>query len=167
MEIAHDEPGTAHAEHYQSCEKMARMQVSYSMLTCLQSFNTVTQHDSHVLKNDSKSMKAIASVTVAFLPLATVAVRDIFVPLSSGNTDRGNRQSLAPSSSTSIPNKEVSSSRTTFGSSGPCSALCASPSGSCITTCAISEVRNRRLWPNHLKPKRVSSPGNILLRRGV
>lgn len=37
------------------------------------SFNVVTQHDSHVLKNDSKSMKAIAVVTVAFLPLATVA----------------------------------------------------------------------------------------------
>lgn len=37
------------------------------------SFNVVTQHDSHTLKNDSKSMKAIASVTMAFLPLATIA----------------------------------------------------------------------------------------------
>lgn len=35
----------------------------------------VTQHDSHILKNDSKSMKAIATVTMLFLPLATVAVR--------------------------------------------------------------------------------------------
>ncbi|KAG7001424.1 hypothetical protein G7Y79_00031g065390 [Physcia stellaris] len=37
------------------------------------SFNVVTQHDSHILKNDSKSMKAIACVTMAFLPLATFA----------------------------------------------------------------------------------------------
>ncbi|KAI4269586.1 MAG: hypothetical protein L6R38_007416 [Xanthoria sp. 2 TBL-2021] len=37
------------------------------------SFNVVTQHDSHVLKNDSKSMKAIATVTMLFLPLATIA----------------------------------------------------------------------------------------------
>lgn len=44
------------------------------MLTAHQSFNVVTQHDSHILKKDSKSMKAIASVTMAFLPLATIAV---------------------------------------------------------------------------------------------
>ncbi|KAL8937924.1 MAG: hypothetical protein Q9211_003442 [Gyalolechia sp. 1 TL-2023] len=37
------------------------------------SFNLVTQHDSHILKNDSKSMKAIATVTMLFLPLATIA----------------------------------------------------------------------------------------------
>ncbi|KAL6715238.1 hypothetical protein ACLMJK_007502 [Lecanora helva] len=36
-------------------------------------FNVVTQQDSRVLKYDSKSMKAIASVTMVFLPLATVA----------------------------------------------------------------------------------------------
>ena len=45
-----------------------------SILSDFQSFNVVTQHDSHILKNDSKSMKAIAMVTVAFLPLATIAV---------------------------------------------------------------------------------------------
>lgn len=50
------------------------------ILTYLQSFNVVTQHDSHVMKNDSKSMKAIAVVTTAFLPLATIAVRDHFFP---------------------------------------------------------------------------------------
>ena len=51
-----------------------RSQISDLMLTDFQSFNVVTQHDSYVLKNDSKSMKAIASVTMAFLPLATIAV---------------------------------------------------------------------------------------------
>lgn len=53
-----------------------RLQISDLVLTTFQSFNVVTQHDSHVLKNDSKSMKAIAIVTMAFLPLATIAVRD-------------------------------------------------------------------------------------------
>ena len=47
-------------------------------LTSFQSFNVVTQQDSRVLKNDSKSMKAIASVTMAFLPLATIAVPSPF-----------------------------------------------------------------------------------------
>lgn len=37
------------------------------------SFNSVAQRDSKVLLRDSKSMKAIATVTVAFLPLATIA----------------------------------------------------------------------------------------------
>ncbi|KAL8777237.1 MAG: hypothetical protein Q9213_007950 [Squamulea squamosa] len=44
------------------------------ILIVIQSFNVVIQHDSHILKNDSKSMKAIATVTMAFLPLATIAV---------------------------------------------------------------------------------------------
>lgn len=42
-------------------------------LTGLQSFNTVTQRDSKVLLQDSKSMRAVATVTVAFLPMATIA----------------------------------------------------------------------------------------------
>ncbi|MCJ1455701.1 hypothetical protein MMC28_006057 [Mycoblastus sanguinarius] len=37
------------------------------------SFNVVTQRDSYIMKNDSKSMRAIASVTVVFLPAATIA----------------------------------------------------------------------------------------------
>lgn len=37
------------------------------------SFNTVTQHDSHLLKDDSKSMRAVATVTMVFLPAATIA----------------------------------------------------------------------------------------------
>ena len=45
-----------------------------------QSFNVVTQHDSHIMKKDSKSMKAIATVTVLFLPLATIAVRNRLLP---------------------------------------------------------------------------------------
>ena len=57
-----------------------RSQISDLILTAFQSFNIVTQYDSHVLKNDSKSMKAIAIVTMAFLPLATIAVRDHSFP---------------------------------------------------------------------------------------
>ncbi|KAL9126193.1 MAG: hypothetical protein Q9217_004722 [Psora testacea] len=37
------------------------------------SFNVVTQRDSNILKNDSQAMRALATVTVAFLPVATVA----------------------------------------------------------------------------------------------
>ncbi|KAL8830795.1 MAG: hypothetical protein Q9191_001225 [Dirinaria sp. TL-2023a] len=36
-------------------------------------FNVVTQHDSQMMIEDSKSMRAIATVTVLFLPLATIA----------------------------------------------------------------------------------------------
>jgi len=44
-------------------------------------YNLVTQHDSHIMKRDSKSMKIIAAITVAFLPLATVAVSNFdFLP---------------------------------------------------------------------------------------
>ena len=56
------------------------------MLTAHQSFNVVTQHDSHILKNDSKSMKAIATVTMAFLPLATIAVNKITTLVSPAST---------------------------------------------------------------------------------
>ncbi len=51
-------------------------QSSDLILTLFQSFNVVTQQDSHIMKNDSKSMRAIAIVTMAFLPLATIAVRE-------------------------------------------------------------------------------------------
>ncbi len=44
------------------------------VLISFQSFNVVTQRDSRIMKDDSKSMRAIAVVTVAFLPLATIAV---------------------------------------------------------------------------------------------
>lgn len=44
------------------------------MLTTGQSFNVVTQQDSHVMINDSKTMKAIAAVTMIFLPATTIAV---------------------------------------------------------------------------------------------
>lgn len=50
------------------------------MLTNSQSFNVVTQHDSYILKNDSKCMKGIAIVTMVFLPLATIAVTRPFSP---------------------------------------------------------------------------------------
>jgi hypothetical protein len=80
MEIAHDQPATTDAEYHQPRKKSVRSQISELMLTDFQSFNVVTQHDSHVLKNDSKSMKAIASVTIAFLPLATIAVREHSFP---------------------------------------------------------------------------------------
>ena len=43
-------------------------------IMCAQAFNMVTQRDSHAMIEDSKSMRAIATVTVFFLPLATVAV---------------------------------------------------------------------------------------------
>lgn len=81
METAHGQSTAADAEHYQPCKKTEKLHTFDCMLTDLQSFNVVTQHDSHVLKNDSKSMKAIAVVTVAFLPLATVAVRDDSLPV--------------------------------------------------------------------------------------
>ena len=51
----------------------------WSLLIDSQSFNVVTQHDSRILKSDSKSMNAIAMVTMAFLPLATIAVRLSFI----------------------------------------------------------------------------------------
>ena len=59
------------------------------MLTAFQSFNVVAQHDSHVMKNDSKSMRAIAIVTMAFLPLATIAVRDHSFLKGLDNTNKG------------------------------------------------------------------------------
>ena len=54
-------------------DKVANL--SDAMLILFQSFNVVTQQDSHIMKNDSKSMRVIAIVTMAFLPLATIAVR--------------------------------------------------------------------------------------------
>ena len=39
-----------------------------------QAFNTVTQQDSFMMRNDSRTMKAIAFVTIFFLPITTVAV---------------------------------------------------------------------------------------------
>ena len=76
MDTAHDQPGKADAEYHQPRTIKLRLRTSIIMLTRLQSFNVVTQHDSHVMKNDSKSVKAIAIVTMAFLPLATIAVRN-------------------------------------------------------------------------------------------
>ena len=38
----------------------------------------VTADDSAVMKDDSKSMRAIAVVTLVFLPLATIAVSYLF-----------------------------------------------------------------------------------------
>ena len=89
METAYDQPGTAGAERHQPCKKRVRSQTCDLILTTFQSFNVVAQHDSHVLKNDSKSMKAIAIVTVAFLPLATIAVRDHPFPKGLENTNKG------------------------------------------------------------------------------
>lgn len=64
-------------------------------------------------------MKAIASVTMAFLPLATIAVRDQSVPLDIDITDKDRRQSSAPNFSTLMPKVGISSSQMTSGSSGP------------------------------------------------
>lgn len=81
-----------------------------SVLTMLQSFNVVTQHDSHVLMNDSKSMKAIASVTMAFLPLATVAVRmpSGLSDVTLSDADPANRRFSALNSSNSTLHRSES-----------------------------------------------------------
>lgn len=44
------------------------------MLTTGQSFNVVTQQDSNVMIGHSTTMKAIAAVTMIFLPATTIAV---------------------------------------------------------------------------------------------
>lgn len=44
------------------------------MLTTGQSFNMVTQQDSNVMIGHSTTMKAIAAVTMFFLPATTIAV---------------------------------------------------------------------------------------------
>ena len=82
MELAHDQPRKADAKHHQSREQKLESRISVYTLTYLQSFNVVTQHDSHVMKSDSKSVKAIAIVTMAFLPLATIAVRNLSFHIS-------------------------------------------------------------------------------------
>ena len=44
------------------------------MLTSGQSFNVVTQQDSNLMISHSTTMKAIAAVTMIFLPATTIAV---------------------------------------------------------------------------------------------
>ncbi|KAL8773577.1 MAG: hypothetical protein Q9209_001682 [Squamulea sp. 1 TL-2023] len=100
---------------------------SLHLMTGIQSFNVVIQHDSHILRNDSKSMKAIATVTMAFLPLATIAVRaqlslscgfgQVCCALIMANDD--SRQSSGRSSSILTLKEGRSESRLTSGSSGP------------------------------------------------
>ncbi|KAL8919411.1 MAG: hypothetical protein Q9208_006789 [Pyrenodesmia sp. 3 TL-2023] len=79
-----DATSTMHMTRQMLGQKAVQFEVWTLRMTSLQqrmqniinlSFNVVTQHDSHILKNDSKSMKAIAMVTMLFLPLATIAVR--------------------------------------------------------------------------------------------
>lgn len=76
METADDKPRAANAEYHQSRKEMGTDIGDIKADQSHQSFNIVTQQDSHILKNDSKSMKAIATVTMIFLPLATVGVRE-------------------------------------------------------------------------------------------
>jgi hypothetical protein len=45
-----------------------------------QSFNLVTQQDSRVMWQDNQTMKAIAFITLLFLPMATVAVSTVARP---------------------------------------------------------------------------------------
>ena len=98
----------------------------WALLTDKQSFNVVIQHDSRILKNDSKSMNAIAMVTMAFLPLATIAVRRCLLLFNSSsraepilyNANNICRRFLARNSSTSIKKGETSQSQPTSGSSG-------------------------------------------------
>ena len=51
----------------------------------MQAFNTVTQGDSFMMRNDSRTMKAIAFVTILFLPITTVAVRQLPITSSEGS----------------------------------------------------------------------------------
>jgi hypothetical protein len=47
-----------------------------------QSFNLVTQQDSRVMWQDNQTMKAVALITLLFLPMATVAVSTTAPPSS-------------------------------------------------------------------------------------
>ena len=73
MEITHGIPGEKSPE----CDQPSKYEAQSIHLTGSddgQAFNMVTQRDSQAMIQDSKSMRAIATVTVVFLPLATIAV---------------------------------------------------------------------------------------------
>ena len=74
MEVAYVQYETADAEYHQLGTRSTQLQTPSDAANRHQSFNLVIQHDSTILKNDSKSMKAMTTVTVALLPLATIAV---------------------------------------------------------------------------------------------
>ena len=55
--------------------------MSSCKLTLVKAFNIVNQRDSTALKEDSRAMKLIATMTMVFLPTTTVAVGDLTLHL--------------------------------------------------------------------------------------